>query len=104
MKLKGCIGSPRLDNLRHEYNENPSPGTLLFTRPVTMFEALHPEAGEKALFLEKATVLSSVCLRRRQHVLIAQLSWEDTATNKATSEAVRLALLIESFRLVGKDP
>jgi len=70
-------------------------------------EALHPEAGEKALLLEKATAASSIHLGRRQRVqtfLTAQLSWEDTAINKATSEAVHLTLLIESFRLVGKHP
>lgn len=54
-EAEGCIGNPRLDNPEHEYNENPSPGILLFTRPVTMFEALHPEVGEKFPFLEKAT-------------------------------------------------
>lgn len=41
-EVEGCIGNLRL----------PSPGILLFTRPVTMFEALHTEAGEKLPFLE----------------------------------------------------
>lgn len=66
--IKGRVGNPKLDNPEHEHSENPSPGILLFTRGVTVFEALHAELGEKFPFLEKAAAVSSINPGRRQEL------------------------------------